>query len=268
MRYAAFLPLFDELADPRVVARLAAEAEQAGWDGVFVWDHIAYRPPVQAVADPWVTLAATACATERVRIGPMVTPLPRRRPVKLAREVATLDALAQGRVTLGAGIGGDGAGELSGTGEQLDDRVRGAMLDEGLDLLRQAWTGQRVEHRGEHYVVDGLTLLPTPVQRPGPPVWVAVRRGNRAPLRRAARWDGVFPIGIERPEQLAERVQAVRDLRDPARGAFAVAVGGPPGTDPAGFADAGATWWMTGFRPYDLRADEVRAVLRDGPPGS
>jgi len=131
VQHALFLPLFDELAEPSVVATLSAQAEQAGWDGVFVWDHLAYREPVVDVADPWITLAAIACATSKVRIGPMVTPLPRRRPVKLAREITSLDRLSHGRVTLGVGIGGDGAGELSSTGEQLDAVVRGAML--GLD---------------------------------------------------------------------------------------------------------------------------------------
>lgn len=259
MRRGLFLPVFDELSDAALVADLAAEAERGGWDGVFVWDHVAYREPVQAVADPWVVLAAIACRTVRVRIGPMVTPLPRRRPVKLAREVATLDRLSGGRLVLGVGIGGDGSGELSATGEQLDDRTRGAMLDEGLEVLRAAWTGQRVDHRGEHYVVDGLTLLPTPAQAGGPPVWVAARYGNPRPLRRAAAHQGVFPIGVEDPDQLAEVVAATGG----ARPGFDVAVGGPPGTDEDGFAAAGATWWMTSF-PITTTEADVRAVLRVG----
>ncbi len=258
MRRGLFLPIFDELSDARLVAELAARAEAAGWDGVFVWDHVAYREPVQAVADPWVVLAAVAVATSRVRIGPMVTPLPRRRPVKLAREVATLDRLSGGRLVLGVGIGGDGSGELSATGEQLDDRIRGAMLDEGLDVLRAAWTGERVDHRGEHYVVDGLTLLPTPAQSGGPPVWVAARHGNPKPLRRAARHQGVFPIGVQTPEQLAELVATI----DPGPG-YDVAVGGPPGTDRTGFQAAGATWWMTSF-PITTTEADVRAVLQGG----
>lgn len=262
MRHALFLPLFDELAEPAVVAALAGEAERAGWDGVFVWDHIAYRPPVEAVADPWVTLAAIACATSRIRIGPMVTPLPRRRPVKLAREVASLDRLSGGRVTLGVGIGGDGAGEFSGTGEQVDAAVRGAMLDEGLAVLAAAWTGDPVEHRGEHYVLTGMTLRPTPVQQPAPPVWVAARYGNPKPLRRAARHDGVFPIGLTRPDQLAEVLHAIGDVRP----GYDIAVGGPPGEDPRPYADAGATWWMTSLSAYGLTEDAVRGVLRDGPP--
>ena len=123
LRSALWLPLFDELADPLVVARLAAEAEEAGWHGCFVWDQLRWRAPVRQVADPWITLAAIATATERLRLGPMVTPLARRRPAKVARETATLDLLSGGRLILGVGIGSDRfAAELSRTGEQLDDR--------------------------------------------------------------------------------------------------------------------------------------------------
>ena len=264
MRYALFLPVFDELSDARVVAQLAAEAERAGWDGVFVWDHIAYRAPVQAVADPWVVLAAMAMTTERVLLGPMVTPLARRRPVKLAREIATLDRLSGGRLVLGVGLGGDGSRELSATGEQTDDRVRARMLDEALEVLQRAWTGEPVHHRGAHYVVDGLTLLPTPAQRPGPPVWVALRRGNRAPLRRAARHDGAFPIEVESPDQLAALAADLRELRGDDPRPFELVVGGPPGTDPAPYAAAGATWWTVSF-PVGTTVAEVRSVLTAGP---
>jgi len=269
MRSALFLPIFDELSDARVVADLAVEAEAAGWHGVFVWDHIAYRAPVRAVADPWVVLSAVAVATERVLIGPMVTPLARRRPVKLAREVATLDRLSAGRLVLGVGLGGDGSRELSATGEQTDDRVRAAMLDESLEVLRACWTGGPVQHRGEHYVVDDLTVLPTPLtrpgaDRPGPPVWVAARRGNRAPLRRAARHDGAFPIDVESPDQLAEIAAELRELRAGDDRPFDLVVGGPPGTDPTPYAAAGATWWTVSF-PIGTTVAEVRATLQDGP---
>ncbi len=265
MKHALSLPIFGELADPAVVAAIAAEAEQAGWDGLFVWDHLAYGEPVRDIADPWITLAAVACATQHLRIGPMVTPLPRRRPVKVAREVATLDRLSAGRVTLGVGIGGDGAGEFSGTGEQVDARVRGRMLDEGLTVLQAAWSGEPVHHRGDHYVLDGLAIRPTPVQRPSPPVWIALRRGNRAPLQRAVRHDGMFPIQIESADQLAEVVAQARALRPAAGKSFDVAVGGPAGSDTAAYAAAGATWWMASFSPYDVSRAKVAAVAREGP---
>lgn len=261
MKHALFLPIFDELADPRVTAMLASDAEEAGWDGVFVWDHLSYREPVEAVADPWVTLAAMAMVTSEIRLGPMITPVPRRRPVKLAREVATLDRLSDGRVTFGVGIGGDNSGELSSTGEELDDRVRAAMLDEGLEVLTRAWTGEPLHHRGTHYVADGLTVLPTPLQDPLP-IWVGVRYGRPKPLQRAARFDGVFPIEIDHPDKLAE---TLGQLERPTDRPFDVAVGAQDDTDPRPYAAVGATWWMRGFSPYGITEREVRAVLTAGP---
>src|SRR5687768_16353305 len=141
MRSGLWLPLFEELADPRVVARLAADAEEWGWHRVFVWDQLRWREPIRQVADPWITLAAIAATTEQVWLGPMVTPLARRRPAKVARETASLDVLSGGRLILGVGLGADRfAGEFSKTGEELDDRVRGEMLDEALEILVAAWS--------------------------------------------------------------------------------------------------------------------------------
>jgi alkanesulfonate monooxygenase SsuD/methylene tetrahydromethanopterin reductase-like flavin-dependent oxidoreductase (luciferase family) len=270
MRSGLFMPLFDELADPAVVARLSAEAEQAGWHGVFVWDNLRYQEPVVDVADPWITLAAMATATERIRLGPMVTPLARRRPVKVARETATLDRLSGGRLTLGVGLGSDRfASEYSITGEELDDRRRASMLDESLEILAAAWSGEPVHHRGEHYTVDGMRFLPRPVQRPGVPVWVAGYYGKPRPVRRAARHQGFFPIELDHPEQLAEIVADLAALRreagrDPTA-PYDVVVALPPGSDPAPYIAAGATWWLVEF-PWDaLSVDQVRGVIREGP---
>ncbi|MET9311044.1 LLM class flavin-dependent oxidoreductase [Kribbella sp. NPDC003505] len=270
IRSALWLPIFDDLADPLVVARLAADAEEAGWHGLFVWDHLLWRKPVEAVADPWITLAAVASATERLRFGPMISPIVRRRPAKLARETATLDCLGAGRLTLGVGIGSDRfAGEFSKTGEQSDDRVRGRMLDESLQVLSAAWSGEVVNHHGPHYTVEGMRFLPRPLQRPGIPVWVAGFPGNAAPMRRAARHDGFFPVNFEHPDELAEAVSVIDTLRSAAgrdlSNPYDVAVGLPAGVDLDPFAAAGATWWMTEFDPAAVSLDEVRGVLRDGP---
>lgn len=270
MRSGLFLPLFDALADPVIVAGLAAEAEEAGWHGVFVWDHVRWREPVVDVADAWITLAAIATATGRVRLGPMVTPLARRRPVKVARETATLDRLSGGRLTLGVGLGSDRFGsEFTMTGEQLDERRRARMLDEALEILEAAWSGEPVHHRGEHYTVDGVRFLPRPVQRPGVPVWVAGSYGKAGPLRRAARHDGFFPVNLEHPDQLAEIVADLTALRQEASKDAAkpydVVAALPPGIDPAPYAAAGGTWWVVEF-PWDaVSVDQVRGVIRDGP---
>lgn len=268
MRSALFIPPFDELADPLLLATLAAEAEEAGWDGVFLWDHIRWGTSV-AVADPWIALAAIAVATERIRIGPMITPLARRRPVKVARETVTLDQLSNGRLTLGAGLGTDWlASELSTTGEELDDRVRADMLDESLSILTRAWTGKKVSHHGTHYVVDGMAFLPRPVQRPGIPIWTAGFSGNRKPLRRAARHDGYCTVDVPHPDELAEMVHTLGELRvkeGRADTPFDVAVSLSVGTDPRPYAEAGATWWLVELAGSGLTAKKVRSVIRNGP---
>jgi alkanesulfonate monooxygenase SsuD/methylene tetrahydromethanopterin reductase-like flavin-dependent oxidoreductase (luciferase family) len=266
LRSALWLPVFDDLADPAVLATLAAEAEQAGWHGFFLWDHLNWHAPIRQVADPWIALAAAAAATERIRLGPMVTPLARRRPAKVARETASLDVLCGGRLILGAGLGSDRFGsEFSATGEQLNDRLRAQMLDEALQILTAAWSGEPVHHRGEHYTVDALRFLPRPVQRPGVPVWVAGFAGSSRPMRRAARYDGFFPVNLEHPDQLAEISAAIAGLRQDPAAPYDIAVALPPGTDPAPYARAGATWWLTEFEPDGVSLDQVRDVIRGGP---
>jgi alkanesulfonate monooxygenase SsuD/methylene tetrahydromethanopterin reductase-like flavin-dependent oxidoreductase (luciferase family) len=244
-RRGIFVAPFDELSEPRAVAELAARAEARGWDGLFVWDHIQYRSPVSAVADPWVTLAAVAMATERVTIGPLVTPLARRRAHKLARETVTLDRLSGGRLVLGVGLGGDRNGEFDRErfGEEDDPRARALLLDDGLERLAAYWDG---------------AFEPRPVQEPRIPVWVAGRWPNRRPLQRAARWDGLFPIDLEGPEQLAEAVTAVRELGAPDD--FDFVVTNPPGTDITPWVEAGATWCLTGFGMQPERAEVERTI--------
>jgi alkanesulfonate monooxygenase SsuD/methylene tetrahydromethanopterin reductase-like flavin-dependent oxidoreductase (luciferase family) len=246
-RHGIFVAPFEELSDPRVVSELAARAEQRGWDGFFVWDHVAYLPPVRALADPWVTLTAVALATERVTIGPLVTPLPRRRTHQLARETTTLDRLSRGRLVLGVGIGSGRTGEFDPErfGEEADARERARLLDEGLERLSAYWDGE---------------FEPRPVQRPRIPVWVAAVWPNRRPLRRAARWDGVFPIDMPGPEALAEVVAAVEELREPDAGSFEVVVENPPGTDPAPWIGAGATWCLTGFEAQPSRREVEETI--------
>ena len=240
-----FLAPFGEAVDPRMLAELAASAERSGWDGFFLWDHIAYRPPVRAVADPWVALAAIACATERLRLGPMVTPLPRRRVQKLARETVTLDLLARGRLVLGVGLGSDRNDELEPFGEVVDARERARLLDDGLERLRALWAGQ---------------FEPRPVQRPRIPVWAAARWPHRRPVRRAARWDGLFPIELPGPDALAELVDEVHGIRAEAAGEFDFVVEVAPGDATAPWEAAGATWILTGFGPVP-RLDVVRATI-------
>jgi alkanesulfonate monooxygenase SsuD/methylene tetrahydromethanopterin reductase-like flavin-dependent oxidoreductase (luciferase family) len=250
MRTAIFIPLFESLSEPSVAVELAVAAEQHGWDGVFVWDHLLYREPVTRLADPWIVMAAMATATERVKLGPMVTPPARRRPQVLAREVATLDRLSNGRVIFGAGLGGDPGGELTMFDEELDPKLRAKLLDDRLELLDTWWRGDEAM---------GVHLLPPPLQRPRVPIWLASRYPHKAPVRRAARWDGWFPIAIDHPHQLAEQLALAKAAGADVGGTFDVAVQGLPGVDPTPWAEAGATWWLVRFEPW---APDAGAVLR------
>jgi alkanesulfonate monooxygenase SsuD/methylene tetrahydromethanopterin reductase-like flavin-dependent oxidoreductase (luciferase family) len=261
-RRGLFLPPFDALADPRRVADLAVAAEEAGWDGVFVWDHVRYSHPVAAIADPWICCAAIAARTERIVFGPMVTPLPRRRPHVVARQAASLDLLSGGRLVLGFGSGDDWLGELSRFGDEADARTRGDMLDEGLDVLTGLLSGHLVKHLGRHYRAEDVRFLPAP-ERPIP-IWIAGRFANRKPLRRAAGYDGAFVIGYPGPEGIGQVREEIVSRRGHLDG-FDLVVDIGPEADPAPWAAAGATWVLTRFGPYDLDAAAVLATIEAGP---
>ncbi len=274
------MPNFGQFADPAELVAIAVDAEEAGWDGVFLWDHVRGMAAPVPVLDPWVGLAAIAQATTRIRLGPMVTPVSRRRPTKLARETVTLDHLSGGRLVLGVGLGAPPDVDFADVGEVADDRLRAEMLDEGLDLIAALWSGEAVVHHGRHYRVDGASFLPKPVQTPRIPVWVAGYWPNRPPFRRAARWDGVFPITIgdgpedfrpTTPEGLRTILTYVRRHRRREEPLDVVLSGHTP-ADPAlamerigPLADAGITWWHE-LPPWRVPVAEWRERVRAGPP--
>ena len=260
MRCAVSIPNFGVGLTAAGVGDLAATAERAGWDGFFLWDHLwAFSPGPVDVVDPWISLAVAAVRTTTIRLGTAVTPLPRRRPVKLAREVTTLDHLSGGRVTLGVGSGSFPF-EWEYCGEEPDPRIRADMLDESLALLAELWTGEPVRHEGVHYRVAGPewsgVAHPPPVQRARVPVWVAGTWPGGRPFRRAARWDGVMPMRADggwTPADTADVVALVMQHRTSTE-PFDVAVPGEStphdGALLEGQAAAGATWWVEAVHPW------------------
>ncbi len=284
MRFSINIPNFGDFADAQTVARVASAAEAAGWDGLFLWDHVVHtKRDRRSCGDPWMLLTAAALATTRIKLGPLVTPVPRRRPQQLARQVSTLDNLSGGRVIFGAGLGGPIEDEYGSFGEPTDPRLLAERLDEGLHLLDRYWLGESVTHDGRHYRVDDVTLLPTPVQRPRVPVWIGGFWPHRAPMRRAARWDGAVPLFLSATHGHPPPIDEVRDLvayirahrdRQPER-PFELVLGGPSSTNPADARDllgplieAGATWWDE-RRPIDDEINRLEPVLRrieEGPP--
>jgi len=271
MHYAIEIVPFGEFGEPQVVLRLAQAAEAAGWEGLFLWDHLAYVFGWPG-ADPWVLLSAVAATTSRLKLGVDVTPLPRRRPQVLAHTLVTLDRLSQGRVIFGAGLGGTNK-EFEIFGEPADIKRRAAMLDEGLDLLDGLLRGEKVDHQGSYYTAKGVTMTPLPIQQPRPPIWIGGE--SMAALRRAARWDGWVICGAnmegqmeKSPEWLAEQVAVIRSQRtssDP----FEVAINGVSAsgdsTLPQTYAAAGATWWLECLFGMRGSVEEMLRRVEAGP---
>lgn len=262
MKRGIFLPPFGSFGEPATLIDLAVSAEQRGWDGFFLWDHLVHRVD-GPYFDAWIALAAIAARTERIRLGPLVTPVPRRRPWKLAREAASLDHLSRGRLVLGVGIGTDHSREFSAFGEPDDDRTRAELLDEGLDIVTKLWAGEPAHHAGPHFHVDGARFLPRPLQQPRIPIWCAVHWPHRTPLRRAARYDGVVPVGELAPDAVSELLGEVRSERttdDP----LDVAIPSWTATEPTHeYENAGATWWLESFQP-DTPLEAAQEAIQQG----
>ena len=278
MKYGLDIPTAGAYADPHVLANLAAEAEEAGWDGFFIWDVLfAENQPAIPVINPWITLAAIAMRTQRIRIGALLTPLPRRHPWQVARETVTLDHLSNGRLIFGAGLGYQALDFIS-FGEDFDPRLRAEKLDEGLEVLQGLWSGEAFSFHGKHYQINDVMFLPKPLQSPRIPVWLAGGWPRHKPLRRAARWDGIYLMTVnqvtgelltsEEIQEIMAYVNAHREATDP----FDVAVNGEALADPheraemiQRYSEAGATWWVE-LEAQGESFEEYRERIRRGPP--
>ncbi|MDH2904389.1 MAG: LLM class flavin-dependent oxidoreductase [Actinomycetota bacterium] len=274
MKHGLFLPPFDGLADVERMADLAVLAEETGWDGFFVWDHLRYSAPVRDILDPYVCLAVMAARTSRITLGPMITPLIRRRPQVVARQAVTLDRLSHGRIVMGFGIGDDYPGsELACFGELTDARERGRALNEGITVFQGLASGDEVDFTGEFFAAKEVAFHPTPYRPTGIPLWLAGRWPNRAPIRRAAQHEGMMVIQMTEPEQMDELksqlIAAGADLEH-----FDIVVWGQRDENMvyrkderyAEWSEAGVTWFLTGPGPFDLDFDEVRTYVAAGPP--
>jgi len=291
MRPAILAPTIHEYAEPQVLVDLARAAEQAGWEGFFVWDHLVLDPAGQIpITDATVALSAIAAVTERLVIGPMVTPISRRRPWKVAKELAALDRLSNGRLRFGVGLGAVDD-EFANFGEEPDKKTLARKTDEGLALIERLLTGEQVDYESAHYHVTRARLLPRPVQS-RIPVWVAAMLPFKGGQRRAARWDGILPQKLPKrladgsgdttgldwyefclePVELKDVIAFVRDARNSDHPFEVVAYGTTYGidTDSArqkllAYRQAGATWWCEWLNPAPGSLDRMRRHVLAGP---
>ena len=249
VRRGLYLAPFDELADPRVLIELAMQAESSGWDGLFLWDHIVWHAPVRAVADPWVALSAIAARTERLRLGPLVTPLSRRRVQKLARETVTLDHLSAGRLTLGVGLGSSDPDELVPFGDVVEPRERARLLDHGLSRLAELGPASLYPRRSSGH--GSLSGWPASGRTAG--LWHALQRGTGC--SRSSSLNRMRSPSSRRRSRNTASPTKVR-LTSSSRSI-------PERTSPP-WSQAGASWVLTGFGPQP-RQSEVHHVISDGP---
>ncbi len=269
MHYGIEVVPFGDFSDPRAIVRLARAAEAAGWEGLWIWDHMLIP---YGAGDPWITLAAVAASTRAIKLCPGVAPLPRYRPHLLARMLAGLDILSQGRVIFGtgAGVGPD----FVPFGEPGEDKIRAEMLDEGLELLAGLLSGQETTQHGKYYRAEAVRLVPSPVQKPRIPVWIG--GGSQPALRRAASWDGWIMGTVDEkssltqtPEQIAAKVDIIRQQRT-CEAPFDVAIDGVSkagGRGLAGeFESAGATWWFECIHLLRGSEGELIRRIKAGPP--
>jgi len=279
MKFGLYICPSDEFADVRVLADLAKRAEAGGWDGLFLYDQIqpfghgSYEP----LMDPWAALMAIALSTERIRLGNLVTPLARRRVTKVARESVTLDHASGGRMILGVGVGyvGESDPEYAALGEESDLRIRAEMLDEGLEVLTGLWTGQPFAFHGKYNHLDETVFIPGPVQTPRIPIWVAGFWPNKPPMRRAARFDGIFQLhpdfyggGVLSPSDIRASKLYVDQHRSSSAPFDIIFDASFPNNHPnpapsavADYQDAGVTWWLENF----VSLEEARKRAQEGP---
>lgn len=286
MHYGLYLPNQAAFADPGVLAALAQEAEGRGWDGFFIWDEMTPvydyamgRPKTPedgdvdwlAAADPMVSLTAVAAATEDIRFGSLVSPVARLQPEVFAHQTTTLDRFSGGRLVVGVGLGNPDT-QFTAFGYDADPKRRAARVDEFLELLVELWRGRTTDFRGDHYTARGIAL-PQPLQAPRIPIWIGADSSNRAPRRRAARWDGFVPASHRWPneaitpaeyEAIGAELEGLRTVDDPFDLVVigSVQAGWPSTADLGAYAAAGVTWALV----QALTVDDAMARIRQGPP--
>lgn len=274
LRYGLIIPDFGRGFHPRALVDLAGEAEDYGWDGFFLWDHMVEWNRRTPVYDAFTCLASIATNTKRIRIGTAVTPIPLLKPWIVARQTITLDQLSNGRLILGVGLGTKESCDYERFGEPGDNKVLAEKVDESLDIIMGLWSGKPFRYTGKHYLLKDPVFLPRMIQKPRIPIWVAGYWPHKIPFRRAAKWDGVIPLrfpgNLLEPNELRTLVEYIKSLRGNADD-FAVAIIGSTQNSRdvekvERFASAGMTWWFENLYAKRDSLNSVRKRIRLGPP--
>ncbi|MCU0488269.1 MAG: LLM class flavin-dependent oxidoreductase [Anaerolineales bacterium] len=271
MKYGLAFPY----SSARAVAQWAKQAEEAGWDGIFLGDAIWCE-------DPLICLAAAAVFTRRLRLGTMIVPAPLRRPWKLASESVALDHLSDGRLILGLGTGATWMGWQGFPDEVTAPKIRAEMLDETIDILTLLYRSRPFDYDGKHYhlrlsQVDEQYYPPKPVQQPRIPLWVVGHWPRQASMQRVLKADGVFVEKMNQEGQASPVTPAdiralkifVNENRQSTTPFDIVATGSTVGLSVEqkqeqlqAWEQAGATWWIEGL--WEASPEQVSQVINQG----
>jgi alkanesulfonate monooxygenase SsuD/methylene tetrahydromethanopterin reductase-like flavin-dependent oxidoreductase (luciferase family) len=274
MKFGIYAPNFgNTFGNPKLVTKLAIEAEKSGWDGFFLWDHIVNTEEFPDTVDPFIALTSVAESTEKIHIGTMVTPLTRRRPWKLARETVTLDILSEGRLILGVGLGGPS--ELSLMNEETNPRIMAEMADEHLEILKGLWSGEDFSYAGKYYKIDKVRFRPRPVQKPRIRIWGAGTWPYKGPFKRAAKLDGVVPLSEDFRNQLTPddyrnmveymKRHGLRYPYDTVKISFNIPEKNDEKRIIQDFQDAGINWWLELVSDWTGSYEKIKDIIMQGP---
>jgi len=275
MKFGIYAPNFgNAFGNPKRLTKLAVEAEKSGWDGFFLWDHIIDSEDMTPeFVDPFIALTSVAENTEKIHIGTTVTPLPRRRPWKLARETVTLDILSEGRLILGIGLGGPSESSLMN--EETNLRIMAEMADEQIEILNGLWSGEEFSYTGKHYKIDKVKFLPRPVQNPRIKMWGAGTWPKKGPFRRAAKLDGVIPLSVDyrdplTPDDYRNMIEYMKKhgLRSPydiVEISFDATKSDEKKRAILDFQDAGINWWLELVSDWNGSYEKIKDIIMQGP---
>lgn len=275
MKFGIYAPNFgDTFGNPKRITELAVEAEKAGWDGFFLWDHIIYPDEGSPdLVDPFITLTSVAENTEKIKIGTTVTPLPRRRPWKLARETVTLDIISEGRLILGVGLGN--RRELGLMNEETNPRKMAEMANEQLEILCGLWSGEEFSYEGKYYKLDKAKFLPRPVQNPRIKIWGAGTWPKKGPFKRAAGLDGVVPLSVDyttplTPDDFRNMIeymkkQGLNEPYDIVEISFDATKGSEKKRSIREFRDVGVNWWLELVSDWNGSFEKIKDIITQGP---
>ena len=274
MKFGIYAPNFgDAFGNPKRVTELAIEAEKAGWDGFFLWDHIFNTEGFPDTVDPFIALTSVAENTEEIHIGTTVTPLTRRRPWKLARETVTLDIISEGRLILGVGLGG--SSEFGLMNEETNPRKMAEMANEHLEILCGLWSGEDFSYSGEYYKIDEVKFRPRPVQKPRIKLWGAGTWPKKGPFKRAAKLDGVVPLSEHytsplTPDDYRKMIEYMEKHGlgypyDVVEISFDATKSSDKEKAILDFQDAGVNWWLELVSDWNGSYETIKGIIMQGP---